>query len=511
MSQWWQSRGAVALAALAATIPLWVVTIPPLIDLVGHIGRYHVQLHLGDSPALQANWAYHWRLIGNLGSDLLMEPLGRVFGIEGGARVLAGLILILTITGMARLARAAHGVLPATAWAAFPFAMAYPWQYGLVNYCLGVACALHMAAHYYRHPREGGDPTPVVSTGGQFRSWAPAFAGVTMGALSVLLWVVHIYGWAVFAVLIVARTVAGRPVKVWPRAIPGLLPLGLPLLLMAALSYGTAGAAAATLGWFDFGYKALALTWTLRDQHQWFDMGCLIAAMLLIYAGVRSKAFVVDRSLGLAALFLLIALLVLPYQLLGSAFSDARLWPVVFMVALLAIRPVEATGRLAAVIALGAALVFGVRIAATTAGFAQYDTDYARHLKALDLMPRGARVAVFTEFPCDVPWRRPRVDHLDGVAIVRRDVFTNGQWDVPGAQLLVPLAARGTRYNSDPSQLVMGCGDLRPALAARIADFPRDRFDLVWLIGYRPATLPRYAGLTPLFADDRTVLYRIDK
>ena len=492
MNRWWASNWAVAAAALAATIPLWFVQLPPLIDLLGHMGRYHIQLNLHDNPALQANWDYHWRLIGNLGSDLLMEPLGRIFGVERGAVVLAGLILVLMISGMARLARAAHGSLPATAWAAFPFAMAYPWQYGLVNYWLGIALALHAAAWVW----------PMPATGKR---------AVLLGLVSLALWVAHIYGWAVFVILIGARTIATNALRDWPRALLQLLPLGLPLLAMAALSYGTAGSAAATLGWFEFGYKALALTWTLRDQNQWFDIGCLVGAALLIYAGLRSRAFVIDASLGIAALFLLIALLVLPYQFLGSAYADARLWPVVFIVALLAIRPVQANGKLVAGLAVAAALVFGVRIAATTVGFQAYNAAYARHLKALDLMPRGARVAVFVEFPCDVPWRRPRLDHLDGIAIVRRDVFTNAQWDVPGAQLLVPLAAKGTRYNSDPSQLLMGCDDLRPALAARIVDFPRDRFDYVWVIGYRPETLPRYAELMPLFADDRTILYRIEK
>lgn len=488
-SGWWGRNWAVAVAALAATIPLWVVTIPPLIDLVGHIGRYHIQLNLADNPVLQRNWAFHWGLIGNLGSDLLMEPLGRIFGVERGATVLAGLILVLAVTGMARLARAAHGHLPATAWAAFPFAASYPWQYGLVNYWLGVACALHAAAFFVARPAR-----PIA-----------------LGVTALLLWVVHVYAWAIFALLIAARVVADRPISDWPRALPALLPLGLPALLMLALNYGQGGAAAETLGWGDFGYKTLALGWTLRDQNQWLDVGCLVAAVLLMYAGLRSKAFVVDKGLGVGALLLFGALLALPYQFLGSAYADARLWPVVFIVALLAIRPAEANGKLAARLALAAMLVLGVRTAVTTIGFQQYAADYARHLKVLDVMPRGAKVAVFTEFPCEVPWRRPRLDHFDALAIVRRDAFTNGQWEVPGGQLLVPLGAKGTRYNSDPSQLVMGCGDLRPALARRLADFPRDRFDHVWLIGYRPETLPRYAGLSPVFADDRTILYRIDK
>ena len=86
---------------------------------------------------------------------------------------------------------------------------------------------------------------------------------------------------------------------------------------------------------------------------------------------------------------------------------------------------------------------------------------------------------------------------MDSLAIVRRDAFTNGQWDVPGAQLLAPLGARGTRFNADPSQLVRrpDCpSDLRPVLAQRIAAFPRDRFGYVWTIGFDPKRLPTLCG-----------------
>lgn len=498
MTRWWGKSWAVGVIAIAATIPLWFVQLPPLIDLLGHMGRYHIQLNLASSAVLQANWAYQWSLIGNLGCDLLMEVLGRLFGVERGAVVLAGLILILAITGMARLARAAHGTLPATAWAAFPLAMSYPWQYGLVNYWLGVACALHAAAFFYRPERNG-------------RARSAMLDGFLIGLASVFLWVVHIYGWAIFCVLIWARRGDYTSMRAHGISLLRMLPLGVPLLIMLALRYGTHGSAE-TMGWHAIGYKLLAFTWTLRDQSEWFDLACLGLMLLLIYAGFRSGAFERDRALARAALTFLVAVFVIPYQLLGSAYADARLWPVVLIVALLSLRPApDAPPRLAPALALAAAVLFAARIAVTTAGFQTYDRDYARHLQVLDLMPRGAHVAVFIAFPGEVPWRRPRLDHLDGIAIVRRDVFTNSQWEVPGAQLLIPLGASGTRYNADPSQYIMGNGDLRPRLAKRLKAFPRDRFDYVWLIGYRPETLPRYAGLTPVFADDRTILYRIEK
>ena len=501
-SGWWQSRWAVALAMLASTVPLWFVQLPPLIDLLAHMGRYHIQLNIADNTVLQANWAFHWRVLGNLGGDLLMEPLGRIFGVERGARILGALLPPLMIWGMVRLARAAHGHVPATVWAAFPFALAYPWQYGLVNYWMGCALALHAAAWWYRRwPDAQGRAASVLDA-------------LPLGLVALGLWVVHIYGWAIFGVLVGARVLATVPWRQWARIAPQLLPVAAPLVPMVLLAYGARGAQE-TYGWFIWARKLGALIFTLRDQWQPLDIASLALAVVLIYAGLRSKQMRFDRTLGFAALILLAAVAIIPFQALGSAFADGRLWPIVFIVTLLAAGFRENyRGKAASWLAMGTATVFAIRLAATTIGFQAYDSAYARHLQALDKVERGAKIAVFLEFPCNVAWRRPRLDRLDGLAIVRRDAFTNAQWDVPGAQLLAPLGAVGTRYNADPSQLVRrrDCPtDLRPVLAQKIAGFPRDRFGYVWVLGFDPVTLPRYAGLTPLFADDRTVLYRIEK
>lgn len=495
MTRWWQRGSMVSVAAVAATIPLWSVQLPPLIDLLGHIGRYHIQLNIADNPALAANWDFHWHWLGNLGGDLLMEPLGRLFGVEQGGNILAAIILVVMISGMARLAQAAHGTVSATAWAAFPFTMAYPWHYGLVNYWLAVGLAFHATAWVW----------PMAPTRRRM---------VLIGVLSLLLWTAHIYGWAVFAVLIGARALAQVTRRTWFYLPLQVWTLATPLVPMLLLGYGARGARE-TYGWFMWTRKLDALRWTMRDQWEALDVATLAAAILLIGWGIGSRFVRFDRGLGLASVILLLAVMIVPFQLLGSAFADGRLWPVVFVAAILAMCPTDDAPRLLpAVVATGAAAIFAVRIVATTIGFQGYDEDYQRHLRALDRVARGSKIAVFVEFPCKVSWRRPRLDHLDSLAIVRRDAFTNGQWDVPGAQLLTPLGAVGTRFNADPSQLVRrpDCpADLRPVLARKIAALPRDRFDYVWAIGFDPATLPRYAGLTPLFEDERTILYRIEK
>src|SRR5919112_594789 len=65
-------------AILAAAIPLLYPAIPPLVDLLGHMGRYRVELDLSHSPWLSHYYGFQWAAIGNLGVDLLVMPLGRL-------------------------------------------------------------------------------------------------------------------------------------------------------------------------------------------------------------------------------------------------------------------------------------------------------------------------------------------------------------------------------------------------------------------------------------------------
>jgi hypothetical protein len=87
---WWQTRTFVACVALASIIPLLWPEVPPLVDLPGHMGRYRVQLAIGDNPWLSQWYDFRWQLIGNLGIDLLIVPLAPIFGCGSRARCMAG-------------------------------------------------------------------------------------------------------------------------------------------------------------------------------------------------------------------------------------------------------------------------------------------------------------------------------------------------------------------------------------------------------------------------------------
>ena len=62
-SAWWETRAfAFAMIALAL-VPLLLPPIPPLTDLMGHMGRYRVQLEIDSSPFLSRYYSFNWALI----------------------------------------------------------------------------------------------------------------------------------------------------------------------------------------------------------------------------------------------------------------------------------------------------------------------------------------------------------------------------------------------------------------------------------------------------------------
>lgn len=506
--RWWEKGWVLALLCLSTTAPMWAVKVPPLIDLISHMGRYRVQLDLATSPLLQRNYDFQWALVGNLGVDLIIGPLARLMGLERAVWLVATALPPLMAWGFLRAARAVHGRVPGTALFALPLALAYPWQYGFVNYWLGTALAFHAFATWidlYHSSRQ---------------RWLRPLLFVPIGGL---VWLCHVYAWGILSVLAggaelargwaaesrrtpaaLARIAAGAVGRCWP--------LMLPLVVMPIWRHN--GEGATTLGWFQFVHKLGELAHSLRDQ--WFplDIASLLILVLVAYFGLRDRRTRFDARLGLPALFFLILVVLLPYQLFGSAYADSRLWPIVFASAVLATALKPEHIRLERWLAAGAVALLAVRLVTGVVGFARYDRDYTSHLKALDLIQPGSRVVVLTYFGCDRPWRLWRTDHLGSMALTRRLAFVNTQWDVPGAQLLRMKGAPGSWYNADPSQFVHDFGhchkDMRPFLTERIEDFPRDRFQYAWIFGFDPATLPQYPGLRRLYADKGSVLYEVE-
>lgn len=483
----------IALLALAAAIPLVWPQTPPLVDLLGHMGRYHVQLYRDAIPSLSSAFKFEWRLIGNLGVDLLIVPFAAVFGVELGTKLIVLAIPPLTVCGMLLVAREAHGRIPPTALFALPLAYAYPFHFGFINFSLSVALALNALALWLRLGRAG-----------RLRLRAVLFVPIAC-----LIWVTHLVGWGLlglsaFGAELVRRQRAGEslvPAAIWSGL--SCAALALPLIPMILLR--TNAPEAATFDLFNWDAKIFWVTSLLRDRWQTFDV--LSAWTLFLIVGIGLVGRRLDPLLAVPALLCFVAFLLMPRVVTGSAYADMRLLPFTAALALLAIRPVETAW--AKWIAVSGLLFFSARLAASTVSLAWYDQTYRDELRALSALPRGASLLSLVVRPCGNEWTTPRLDHLPALAIVRRDAFTNDQWTIDGAQPLKVIKPGVGRYGSDPSQLVYPkhCRGDGSDLDRAIAEFNRAAFDHVWVIGGR-ANAP---DLKPLWSNGGSTLYRVEQ
>lgn len=495
---WWSGPAFIAAMMLAAAIPLLWPAVPPLVDLPGHMGRYAIQLAEPESP-LHRWYRFEWALIGNLGVDLAIMPLSALFGLEPAVKLVVLAIPPLTVAGMLLAAREAHGELPPTAALALPFAYGYPLQFGFVNFALSMALALLAFALWLRLGRTG-----------RLRLRAVLFVPI-----GILLWVVHSFGWGVLG-LMAFFAEAVRLYRDRQALLPALwgaglavIPLTPPLALMLVWR---SGAVAGTTGdWFNWKIKWIYLKQVLRNEGDAFDLwsGLGLAALALyglVGPGVRRAGLLLLPGLALVATFLL-----LPRVALGSAYADMRLAPYMIAVLLLGVAPRFANARLLGLLAVASVAFFLGRMAIQTASYVRLDALWKNQLAMLDAVPRGSRLFVLANVGCLRAPHARRFDHLDALAIVRREAFTNGQWAMAGAQLVrvtVPAGAFGV----DPSQIVRPShcrqrgGTVYPDV---LRHFPRALFDYVWLIDVAPDARPRDPYLTPVRETPGGALYRI--
>ena len=506
---WWQTRAFVVAATLAAMIPLLWPTVPPLVDVPGHMGRYRVQLAIADNPWLSQWYNFKWSLIGNLGVDLLVIPLAPVFGLELAVKLIIMAIPALTVAGLLWIAREVHGRIPATALFALPLAYSYPFQFGFINFALSMAIALNLFALWLRLARLG-----------RFRLRAAIFLPA-----SCLLWLCHTFGWGVLGVLafsaeMIRQHDAMRPgrgargwAEAWIRAGLGCLPLCLPMVLMVLWRSGE-HVTGQTGDWFNWRAKIAFVSMALRDRWMAFDFASITVLLLILFRGVRDDRVEYSRQLGLSAAFLFAMFVVLPRIVFGSAYADMRLAPFALGIALIAIRPrpglsIRGTATLAA---LGLAF-FLVRLGGTTVSFYLYERSYSRALAAIDHLPQRARVVSFVGRRCQDDWAYSRLEHVPALLIVRRLAFSNDQWSMAGAQLLTTQYKAAQGFAHDPSEIVTDryCrGNWWRPVRMALNNFPRDAFDYVWLLqppSFDPALI---RGMTPIWQNGRDMLLRVD-
>lgn len=499
---WWETRWFVAAIILISAVPLIYPSVPPLVDLLGHMGRYRVQLDLASSPWLKDYYGFHWAAIGNLGVDILVIPLSKLFGLELAVKLIVLAIPPLTVAGFLWVAREVHGRIPPTALFALPFAYSHPFMFGFVNFALSIAFAFLAFGLWLRLARLG-----------RLRLRAILFVPI-----SLIVFFAHTFGWGVLGLLCFSAEAVRLhdSGKGWFRSgIKAALHasvMALPLLFMLAWRSRIHGGM--TGHWFEWSRKLDWVGYALRDRWESFDLGALGVVGLILLFALVSRPLTFSRNLLFSALVLLIGFVVIPRTVFGSTYADMRLVPYVLAVALLAIRfKRDDRSALARGLAVLGIAFFAVRIAGNTLSLAAAADDQAGKLQALDHVPMGARVLSLVYDGCGNRWALPRNTHIGAMTIVRRHGFSNDQWVTEGANLLQVQPRQRGHFAADPSQIVRD----RPCamgayltMDAALMAVPRDRFDYLWLID-PPAIDPRLtAGMKLVWRGTGSILYRLN-
>jgi hypothetical protein len=498
---WWNSRWFLILMVLLTAVPLLYPTIPPLTDLPEHMGRYRIQLSSPDDPLLRDYFSFHWAFIANLGFDLLIVPLSAVFGIQLGVKLIVIALVMLTASGILWTAHEAHGRVPPPVLFALPLAYSFPFVWGFLNFLLSMALALNAYALWLRLGRQ--------------QRWKLRHALFVL--IGLVLTVAHIFGWAVLCLLAFgAETVRARDAgkkflpSIWQGAI-SCLSLAPPLLLLVIWRSGDASGQ--NIDWFAWRAKYVYMVSILRNTNMQFDLACVYLLWGLVAFGLAGVWVRMNRTLGIAALMLIIAYIALPRILFGSAYADMRLAPYVMMISVAALVLVTPSRRQAAIVAAAATALFVLRIGVLTGDFAAHNDANEHQLEALDHVRPGSRVFVQVHLPCLSRWETSRMDHLGAMAIVRRGAFANGQWTDPGAQLVRIKYAPAKGYAEDPTEILrpFRCNDRRAKRYPQsINNLPHDAFDYVWLIDMPREDWNSFPGLTPIWnGGESGILYRV--
>ena len=497
---WWETRLCLALVVLATMIPLVYPPVPPLVDLLGHMGRYRVELDLGHSPWLQQYYDYHWAAIGNLGVDLLIIPLGKLMGLEPAVKLIVLAIPPLTAAGFFWVAREVHGRVPPTAFFALPFIYGYPFLFGFVNFTLSVALAFLAFGLWLRLGR-------LEQTA--LRSWL-------FVPISLVVFFCHTYGWGLLGLMCFSADAVrlhDRGRTWWRAGIEAALHtavMAVPILVM--LLWRSEAHGGQTIDWFNWKVKWRWIYSALRDRWKWFDIGSLAAAAALFVYALVSRKLSLSRNLAFSAIVLAVCFAILPRIIFGSAYADMRLVPYLMAVGLLAIRfrgaPDRTVAKLLAILGL---LFFATRTIANTISLGIAANDQSAKLEALDVVPTGARVISLVGMTCQEYWPMLRNGHLGAMVVVRREGFSNDQWVIEGVNLMDLKYKKAGYFAADPSQLVRPnrCRDpLHRTIDESLASLPRADFDYVWLID-PPAYDPEIvADMKPVWRGPGSILYQ---
>ena len=489
------------LAALAliliSLVPFFLVDVPGVLDYPNHLARIFV-LARPDDPILSRFYAPQWRILPNLGFDVLGVALLKILPVHVGGRILLAMSMVAPILGVFAYARAAFGKLSLWPLASIVTAFNGIFFLGFMNFLLAIGLAFATAGAWLSLRRAGRD------------GWCLILGGLSTASL----FFCHLFGVLLFALLIGCQEIAQRPrlprqqLRVLAMIAIALAP-ALLLYLVSPLSDQVAGAG----GW-DGKHKLWGVFIPFMAMSKSVTLVTAFFVVCFVILHWRQALFAPGTKLALIILGLLYV--VAPVTLKGGTLIDIRLS---LMMGLLVFAGMEPQFSSAWKNPVLAAILLLVGLRSLVTGLAWYDhrRDLADLRATLAQIPEGTRVLAALSENAETDGANAarilpdvlRLDsHLPALLVIERKAFWSHMFADPAQQ---PFVARPPYDRiADPSGEVPQW----PSLFAAAAPSPRmahwrDDFDYVLLID-RPGSVKAPENFSPVRLGTYTALWRLE-
>jgi hypothetical protein len=520
-SGWHVAAFFVVFAAIAA-VPVLLHPLPPISDYINHLSRMHVIASLGKDSDLTRFYQVNWQIIPNLMMDMIVPNLVRVMNVYAAGQTYLIATFVLIMSGAFALNRQLFGRWSVLPLVAFPLLYNYVLLVGTMNYVFGIGLSLWALVAWIA-----------------LRERHMALRLAVSSLFVIALFFCHLSALGTYGLGLLAfelnRLLSPAPRSAWPAPGGRQAPQG------PSLAFRFADFVATGLPFLPvLPLLMMSPTWGLRGDVAWELRGKLDGLIYVINLYWNVVAVLLTAAVALAAGYALrrralrfhvfgVALLAvggavylaLPRIVFDTYMADQRL-PVAlaFMVIAcaqldfdrLGLRSVFARyGVVAALFLLLAARVYEVQTewTALSPGIAQFR-------ESIEQIDRGAKVMVAYADPDggdDV--RDLGLVHAACLAVIERSALVTTVFTVVGKQILHVRPSFRDRVDTQDGSPPMVENLLRVA----DRDDAHDDYWRRWTTDYDYLYVlftdthyrnPDPARLTPLFAGDDFVLYRIE-
>jgi hypothetical protein len=435
---------------------------------------------------LARHYAIDWRTIPDLGWDLWAVAVGRVLPLEWTGKLFLALSQAITLGGALMLGRILAGRWTAVPLLAAPFLFSAAYTRGFLAFDLGFGLSLWAMAWWLWMPAG---------------RWVLRLAVATL--LSTLLYVVHLYAWAVYGVFVLGMELdrlarAPRQARPWALGETARDALqALPPLVLAWLAAGTAVRSdAPAMASFDPPYARLV------ELEQFVDIGhpaLNVVAVILLLALVFVPVLVgrmrfVPRARVPVALFVALFFL-LPDDVYDTSHVAWRVLLPAIVLGIASIRPPsDVSGRRLLSVQLAVAVAVTLAIPLWQIGaWRTAAAEKADFLALIQDIPDGSRLffAHSGVTKLDLATRFNGAYHVAAWAVPAKRALVQTMFAFPGQQ---PLRFVDPALTSGPKNSLAVLGDIVRAYreaGTSLAERLTRHFDYVVMHGRyeRPETL----------------------